>query len=111
MLLLLLSLANAASFPPPRGGATFGLGLGAGFGIAGLSGKYWMGSHNAVQAMIGGYGGGYQYAHYGYYGRLGIGADYLWEFPALVSGAPLILGWNAGAGASVGIGEIGRAHV
>lgn len=105
-LLLVPSLAHA--FSPPRGGGTFGLGLGGGFGVAGVSGKYWFSHANAIQGMIGGYGGGGYYAphgRYGYYGNLGLGVDYLWEMPSISDSGPLVLAWNVGAGVSTGIGS------
>lgn len=112
----LLSSSPALALDPPRGGATFGLGVGGGTGISGLSGKYWLGEHNAFQGIVGTYGSGRykDYAGNTYYTGLGIGLDYLYEMPSLVETEPVIIGWNLGFGASVGLADntfVGAAGV
>jgi len=97
-LLLLLPLsASAAS--PVRGGGHMGVGLGGGLGVSGVSGKYYLADGHAVQAIVGGWtssaGGGFA-----------VGADYLLEMPILTSEDPFDIGWNLGAGASVGAGDL-----
>jgi hypothetical protein len=90
--------ASAESF---RQGGKFGLGLGGGFGVSGLSGKYFVTKSQAFQAMVGGDGvldgdGG---------GGLGVGLDYLIEGPALARTEPLDIAWSIGAGGTLGVGD------
>jgi hypothetical protein len=103
-LLSLFALAAATSLPPadalaasPPSG-NFGLGLGGGLGVSGLSGKYYMGDATAFQGIVGTSfrGGG---------GGLGVGLDYLLERPSFAGGDPVQLGWNLGVGGTLGLAE------
>lgn len=93
VLLCALALPTAASAASPSGG-NFGLGLGGGLGVSGLSGKYYLGDSAAIQGVVGWWGAGQTY------GGLGVGADYLFERPEFAGGDPVTLGWNFGFGAS-----------
>jgi len=79
--------AQAAS--PPSG--QFGLGLGGGLGVSGLSGKYYMGEAMAFQGIVGLRGSD----------GLGVGLDYLLERPSFAGGDPVSVGWNYGVGGTV----------
>jgi len=83
--------AQAAS--PPSG--QFGLGLGGGQRVGGISGKYYMGDAMAFQAVVGNYWGD----------GLGVGLDYLLERPAFGGGDPISVGWNYGVGGTLGVGN------
>lgn len=96
---LLLCSFPAQAGAPVRSSGNLGLGLGGGYWLNGLSAKYYMGG-NALQGVVGGYGLG----HDGY-GGLGFTGDYLWEMPALTNNEAFELGWNAGLGVSVGLGD------
>jgi hypothetical protein len=99
LILLACLLASPAHAVAPRNGATFGIGLGAGFGVSGISGKYWLGEKNAFQGVIGGWGFGRTGSSLG----LGLGLDYLWEMPTITQAGPMLLGWNLGVGGTLGI--------
>lgn len=103
-LLLLLStlISPPANAAPPRGGAVFGIGVGGGLGVSGLSGKFWLKDGNAVQVVVGAWGVGRYDWGYGYGYGFGASADFLWAMPVLARAEALILAWNLGAGASVG---------
>ncbi len=75
--------------------SSFGIGLGSGTVTNGLSGKFFMGK-NALQVTLG--GNDFKF------GALHVGADYLWEMPALANGSVVEVAWNAGLGAGVVIG-------
>lgn len=92
--LLLPSVAQAA---PP---GDFGIGVGGGLGVSGLSMKAPFGPV-AVQGVIGTYGWN------GYYDddRLGVSLDLLWEQPDFAGGGPVNIAWNIGFGGGVGVGS------
>ena len=92
--LLLPAVAQAA---PP---GDFGIGVGGGLGVSGLSMKAPFGPV-AVQGVIGTYGWN------GYYDddRLGVSVDLLWSQPEFASGGPVNLAWNIGFGGAVGVGR------
>lgn len=98
-LLLALSLASRpAAALPPRGGAKFGVGVGGGLGVSGLSGKLWLDEGHALQGVVGAWGVGRDGVGYG----LGVSIDYLWEMPVLAQPEPVVIAWNLGLGGSVG---------
>lgn len=102
-LFLALALPGAAQAGSPvRSGGNFGIGVGSGYWLNGLSLKYFMGQSASVQGVIGGYGYGYGHDDYG---GLGFSGDYLWEMPALTNNEAFELGWNAGLGPNVGLGD------
>lgn len=113
MLPKLLALSALALVPsighamaPPRGGGVFGIGVGGGLGVSGLSGKYWLGEKYALQGVVGAWGYGHHYygGHdYDYGTNLGVSLDYLWEMPDITASGPLVLGWNVGLGGTIGI--------
>jgi hypothetical protein len=92
--LLLPAVAQAA---PP---GDFGIGVGGGLGVSGLSMKAPFGPV-AVQGVVGTYGWN------GYYDddRLGVSVDLLWSQPEFASGGPVNLAWNIGFGGAVGVGR------
>lgn len=96
---LLSFLVAPAEAAAPGNGAKFGIGLGAGFGVSGISGKYWISEKNAFQGVIGGWG----FARSGSSIGLGVGLDYLWEMPTITQAGPMLLGWNLGFGGTVGL--------
>jgi hypothetical protein len=91
--------------------------VGGGTGVSGLSGKYWLGDHNAFQGIVGTYGAGHYHDYYGhaYYTGLGVGLDYLYEMPAFAETEPVVFGWNLGFGGSLGLNDdvtfVGAAFV
>lgn len=109
LLLLASLLSPPTDAAPPRGGAKFGIGVGGGLGVSGLSGKFWLGNTNALQLVVGAWGVGRYDWGYGY--GLGVGADYLWEMPVLTRADPVIVAWNLGAGATVGATDPGWVGV
>lgn len=97
-LLVLSGPARAGS--PVRSSGNLGLGLGGGYWLNGISAKYFLGDGTALQGVLGGYGLGHDD-----YGGLGFTGDFLWEMPALTTNQAFELGWNAGFGPSVGLGD------
>lgn len=91
MLALALLLATAEAAPPP-GAGPFGLGLGGGFYVSGISGKAYFGDYFAMQAVIGGWG----------FNGFGAQVDALLPQAPLAEGAHVVLGWNFGAGGGFG---------
>lgn len=94
--LLLLVLASAPAMAQSSGRpGTFGIGLGSGTNISGLSLKQHAGP-TAIQGNIG---------CYGYYDCNGIGlsADLLYNMPTFFQHEVLNMAWNAGFGAGVGL--------
>ena len=91
LLLLCPSLAMAA----PDGGP-FGLGLGGGLGVSGLSGKLWLGDSAAFQGVVGVWGLTDDH--------LGAGLDALLEMPAIAETEPVEVAWNLGVGGTLGVG-------
>ncbi len=89
--LALLVPTGAQAAPPP--GGPFGLGVGGGFGVSGLSLKYNPDTGSAVQGVLGLYGLGRSGGD-----GIGVGLDYLLERPAFAGGDPVELGWNFGFG-------------
>lgn len=99
-----LALSTTAQAATPSSG-NFGLGLGGGTGVTGLSGKYYLGESSAVQGMLGWWGLGHDAS------AMGLGADYLLEMPAFAEADPLKLGWNAGAGGMLWVWDGGGAAI
>ena len=103
-LLCCSSVAQAGT--PIRSGGNFGLGVGGGYWLNGLSLKYYSGDNTSLQGVIGGYGYGHGYDNDYYYGSgLGITGDFLWEMPELTNNEAFELAWSAGLGPSVGLGN------
>lgn len=70
------------------------IGLGGGFGVSGISGKYYTGS-TALQGMVGAYRGE----------GLGVGLDYLLEMPDIAAAGPVNIAWNLGVGRTVRVND------
>lgn len=89
--LVALALPGAALAASPDSGGDFGLGLGGGSFISGLSGKYNLSEKNALQGVLG-------------VNRWGFGAslDYLFEQPSFAGDENVGVAWNFGFGASAG---------
>lgn len=105
---LLFSLSSTASAGSPvRSGGNFGIGLGGGYWLNGLSLKYFNSDNTSLQGVIGAYGWGHDNGYYDYYYNDGIGfsGDFLWEMPAITKNEAFELAWNAGLGPSVGIND------
>jgi hypothetical protein len=90
----LLSSGSAYGGDPIRSAGNFGLGLGGGSATSGISAKYFMADHHALQGVVGTWGLGRS----GYGTGLGVSVDYLFEMPAITDTDPLELGWNLGLG-------------
>ncbi len=99
LLLALVLVCPASHAQPPRGGAKFGVGVGGGLGVSGLSGKLWLSDQNALQGVVGAWGVG---RGDGRGEGLGVSIDYLWEMPVLATTEPMLLAWNLGLGGSAG---------
>ncbi|MCK6524410.1 hypothetical protein L6R49_23640 [Myxococcota bacterium] len=78
----------------------FGIGIGGGLGVSGISMKAPFGPV-AIQGVIGTYGWNDRYDD----DRLGVSIDALWEQPSFASGGPVNLAWNIGFGGAVGVGR------
>lgn len=115
ILLALSAIPASAAAQGIGGGSNFGFGLGKGTLASGLTGKYYLGQNNAVQAHLGytpgwGWGGcrgAYDYdcrAGYGF----GLSADYLVTFNDLVeSSAGRLFASGGGGGAISSVGPFG----
>lgn len=74
----------------------FGIGLGGGTGVSGLSMKYFIADAFSVQGVVG----------LGNWDSLGINADFLFEMPAFYKNEEALdIGWELGAGAWTWIGN------
>ena len=83
-----------------RTGGKFGIGIGGGTGVSGVSMKYWLDSSQALQGVVGIWGLGR--GHGG--SVLGLNGDYLWEGPSLFKNGVIDIGWNLGLGPFLGVG-------
>lgn len=106
-LLLATSFAIGATAPAEardiRTPGHFGLGIGSGTIANGLSAKYFMSKQHALQFHLGAYGGAGFNNRWKRIDGLGLGADYLFEMPAIARvGKAFELGWNLGAGVGLG---------
>jgi len=92
---------------PIREGGHWGIGLGGGLGVSGVSFKWFMAKSLALQAVAGFYGGGGAFgADSANAGGLGINVDLLFELPTIVmAGDVMELGWNIGPGVWTSIGS------
>ncbi len=107
VVLVALSLAAveaAHAGDPIRSGGNFGLGLGGGLAVSGLSGKYWLAEAHALQGVVGAWGLGRAGGS-----SLGVGLDYLIEMPTITDTEPVEIGWNLGVGGTLGVGGNGLA--
>lgn len=110
ILALLLSSPDALAVHGPgpfREKGRFGLGLGAGTSTAGLSAKYFFSERLALQGVLGaGYGSGYSSGPGGGWDEgAALGADLLFEMPALYEDEGIELAWALGPGAGIWIGD------
>ncbi len=99
LFLLMLAPLTASAGTPIQSGGNFGLGLGGGTHVSGLSGKYFFGNDLAGQAVVGWWGAGRDG------GGLGVSGDLLFEMKPLVSTDPVDIAWNIGPGVNVGVGD------
>ncbi len=83
----------------------FGVGLGYGTGITGVSLKTQLGDARAFQAVIGCWGG-YRNECYG----IGGSADLLFNMPIITDEGSVALAWNVGGGGSIGFRDDGWAR-
>ncbi len=90
-----LTLSTAAAAAPHRNAGYTGLGLGGGTATSGLSAKHFINSRNAVQGVVGAWGG--------WEGTLGLSGDYLYEMPPLATEQGLTVAWNVGPGVGLGL--------
>jgi hypothetical protein len=100
--LMLVTSGVARADEGGRRAQGFGLGLGSGTIANGLSMKYFMGG-NAIQGVVGTWGGGgfgerFRHAH-----GLAVSADYLFEMPSLATSPYFTLDWSFGLGAGFGV--------
>lgn len=108
--LLVLGLFGSVAWadPPVRQEHHFGLGLGAGLGVTGVSGKYFLDTGHALQFVAGGWGFGKTLDKTrfpsGYGGSVGVEGAFLWEMPDFYEDEYVMLAWNFGAGASAAVG-------
>ena len=85
----------------------FGLGLGQGTGVSGISGKVHTGD-TAFQGVIGNWWGGWGvHTRRGYRryrtGGLGFSGDILFNMPSIHDAGAVTIAWNLGGGAAVGV--------
>lgn len=99
-LALIAAPLTASAGTPVQSPGNFGLGLGAGTHVSGISGKYWLASDFSAQAVVGAWGLGR-----GTGGALGVSADGLFELPRLLQDDALDIGWNIGPGVNLAVGN------
>ena len=97
---LMLWSTQAMAGAPIRQGGNFGLGVGGGYGVTGLSMKYFMTEGQAVQGTI----GFHTRADY-----IGATLDYLIEIPEFVQSDVINIGPSVGVGGALGLGDEGLA--
>lgn len=90
-----LTLSTTAAAAPHRAGGYTGIGLGGGTSTSGISAKHFLNDRNAVQGVVGAWGG--------WSGTLGLSGDYLYEMPPLATGEALTVAWNVGPGVGLGL--------
>lgn len=93
-------VSTAARADQVRESGNFGVGLGVSTFAAPLSGKYFLSSEHALQMNAGFFQDDFDFDG----GGLGLGADYLFELPAL-AGNEVELAWAAGGGLALGVAE------
>ncbi len=98
LLLLVLTTAPAMAQSGGRPG-TFGIGLGSGTNVSGLSLKQHAGP-TAIQGNIGCYGDGFDSYSCG---GIGLSLDLLYNMPTFFQHEVLNLAWNAGFGGGLGL--------
>ena len=99
---LLLWSSSAMAGAPIRQGGNFGIGVGGGYGVTGLSMKYFMTPGTAVQSTIG--------IHTGYrFDYIGATFDYLIEIPEFVQSDVVNIGPSIGPGVALGLWDNGLA--
>jgi len=86
-----------------RSAGNFGIGVGGGTAVSGLSMKYLLSTDTSLQAVVG--GAGYANDDFGNT-AIGVDLDFLLELPTLTTIDGLFeLGWEAGLGAWTWIGD------
>lgn len=98
LLLLVLYSTPAMAQSSGRPGS-FGIGIGSGTNVSGLSLKQNAGS-TAIQGNIGCFGSGFDSYKCG---GIGLSADFLYSMPPLFQHEVFNIAWNAGFGAGVGL--------
>ncbi|TXD35824.1 hypothetical protein FRC98_14205 [Lujinxingia vulgaris] len=102
VLMFALALLSTPAMAQEGGGRIpggFGIGLGNGTAVSGISLKAFQGS-TAIQGVIGSRWG-YGYSRYDRYGGFGASVDLLFNQDALVQADPLVLAWSLGFGGAV----------
>ncbi len=98
-----IASAPSAQAEDIRRPGRFGLGIGSGTMTNGLIAKYFASKQHAFQFHLGAYGRGGFKDRWERVDGLGLGADYLFEMPAIARvGKAFELGWNLGAGLGLG---------
>jgi hypothetical protein len=87
-LLLALTTQTASAADTVRQAGNFGLGLGGGNFVSGISMKYFMSDDTAIEGLLGSWG----------FGGLGVSAALLFEMPNLVEEDDFNLAWSVGPG-------------
>jgi hypothetical protein len=110
LFLVVLTLAVSGVARADEGGRRaqgFGLGLGSGTIANGVSMKYFMGG-NALQGVVGFWGGGGFGDRFRHAGGIAVSADYLFEMPSLATSPYFTLDWSFGLGAGFGVETYSR---
>lgn len=94
-----LGLSSPAAHAGAPAGKVFGLGIGGGLAVTGLSGKYMLRDDAALQGVVGVLHAGRDDD------SLAVSVDFLYEMPDLFTEDGVALAWNAGFGALVGVYE------
>ncbi len=89
---LMLVSAPALAGAPPKGGP-FGLGIGGGYLVNGVSAKYYLSERLAVQGVVGSWG----------FNTIALGGSVLFPQPNLYESPDFLVAWNFGAGGGVGL--------
>lgn len=103
--LLALGLSTTASAGDIRQAGRFGLGIGGGLGVTGLSGKYFFSEDMALEGVAGVWGLGRNDGDFDDDDVLGLNFNLLFELPTIADGEVVELGWSAGPGVFVGVGD------
>jgi hypothetical protein len=89
-LLLALSTQTASAANSVRQAGNFGLGLGGGNFVSGLSVKYFLADDMALEGTLGSW----------HFGGVGVSGALLWEMPNLAEEDDFDINWNIGPGAA-----------
>lgn len=98
---LLVAAPGTATAQESRPGS-FGIGLGQGTGVAGISGKLHSGDIS-FQGVLGNWWGGWAHGRHRHRAGIGFSFDVLFNMPVFHDADIVHLAWNLGGGAAIGM--------